>query len=174
MANEVHETEEMKGAAMGFVEEVWNGRHYELIEQKIDEGYAGHWFAVGEDGPVDRDGLREFVTAVHRGFPDFHMDVEFVLAEGDMVAVGYTSGGTHQGEFMGIPPTGEYGEATGVFVNRFEEGRVVESWASWDALGLFQDVGVIPEAFGLTNLLGTGLSMARRNVTERARKRRAR
>jgi steroid delta-isomerase-like uncharacterized protein len=84
----------------------------------------------------------------HNAFPDdFFWRVEEQLAEGDKVTTRYTMGGTHQGEFFGVPATGRRGEVSGVNIDRFDEsGKVVEEWASYDALGIMRQLGAIPEA----------------------------
>lgn len=154
-----------------FVEEVWNGRDLSLIDEMVAPEYVGHWFDVeAESTTVDREGLREFVAGVHEGFSDFRMDVEFVIEQDDMVAVGFTSGGTHDGEFMGIPATGKQGSSPGIFVNRFEDGKIVEAWAVWDALGVLQQVGVVPKTFTLASFLETGARLAKQDVLKMAKR----
>jgi len=156
--------EQLKGYEQRFIEEAWNGGNYDIIEETISEEYVGHWFDL-EEGDVDRDGLEAFIRAVRDGFSDFHMDVEFMLAEDDMITVGFTVSGTHDGEFMGIPATDESGTSPGIFVHRFDEdGKVAEAWAVWDALGQMQQLGVVPETFTLASFLETGANLAKQDV----------
>jgi predicted ester cyclase len=85
---------------------------------------------------------------VFDGFPDYEMRIEFVLADDDLVTVGFTGHGTHEGEFMGIPPgetPASIRPTPGHMTMRIEDGRVVEGWSTWDALGLLQELGVVPE-----------------------------
>jgi len=157
-------TEELKEYERRFIDEAWNRGEYGVIEETVSEDYVGHWFDMEEDD-VDRDGLEAFIRAVREGFPDFHMDVEFMLAEDDMIAVGFTVEGTHDGEFMGIPATGKSGTSPGIFVHRFDDdGLVVEAWAVWDALGQMQQLGVVPESFTLASFLETGANLAKQDV----------
>ena len=82
-----------------------------------------------------------------QAFPDFFWRVEDQLAEGDKVTTRYTLGGTHQGEFFGIPATGKRVEVSGINIDRFDEsGKAVEEWASYDLLGAMQQIGAIPES----------------------------
>jgi predicted ester cyclase len=67
-----------------------------------------------------------------------------MIAEGNKVVWRYTVRGTHQGEFMGIAPTGKSITLTGILVSRFADDKVVEDWNNYDALGLMQQLGVIP------------------------------
>ncbi len=66
------------------------------------------------------------------------------MAEADMVAGHMTVRGTHQGEFMGIPPTNREARWTETHIGRLENGKFVEHWADIDQLGMMQQLGVIP------------------------------
>jgi predicted ester cyclase len=68
-----------------------------------------------------------------------------MITEGDKVAVRGTISGTHQGDLMGIPPTGRQVTVTLIDVNRIEDGKLVERWGVSDMLGMMQQLGVIPE-----------------------------
>lgn len=81
-----------------------------------------------------------FVSA----FPDMHLTVEDQIAEGDRVVTRWTMHGTHQGELMGIPPTGKAVTISGTSIDRLAGGKVAEHWAEFDLLGLMQQLGVIP------------------------------
>jgi len=70
------------------------------------------------------------------------------LAEGDLVASRWTGRGTHQGELMGIPPTGKQVTVSGITISRVKNGKVVEEWSNWDTLGMLQQLGVVPEMAG--------------------------
>ncbi len=65
-----------------------------------------------------------------------------------MVATRWTSSATHQGELMGIPPTGNQTGVSGIIISRVSEGKLVEDWNIWDTLGLMRQLGVVPEPGG--------------------------
>jgi predicted ester cyclase len=67
-----------------------------------------------------------------------------LIAEGDKVAGRWTARGTHKGDLFGIPPTGKQGTVTGIDIYHFAGGKIEENWSNWDALGLMQQLGVIP------------------------------
>ena len=77
-------------------------------------------------------------------FPDVHFTIEDLFAAGDKVVSRWTARGTHKGELMGIPATGKQVEVTGMDIDQVSGGKIVGSWNSWDALGLMQQLGVVP------------------------------
>ena len=84
--------------------------------------------------------LSMYLTAI----PELHITLEDVIAEGDRVVTRQTYRGTHQGNLMGIPPTGKQVTLTGMAITRVASGKVVEQWANNDDLGLLQQLGVVP------------------------------
>jgi predicted ester cyclase len=71
--------------------------------------------------------------------------IEDQIADGEFVATRYTAHGRHDAEFMGVRATGEDVTVTGICVSRFRDGKVVEEWDIWDALGVLRQVGALPE-----------------------------
>lgn len=90
------------------------------------------------------EGLRQFVSMFHTAFPDLSVTVEDEIAEGDKVVTRWTGRGTHRGELMGIPPSGNRVEVTGITIHRIEGGKIAEEWEMPDNLGLMQQIGAIP------------------------------
>ncbi len=110
------------------------------IDQFIADDYVDH----SRPGPGGPAGVRQFYTMMHAAFPDISVTIEDAIAEGDKVAVRFTVRGTHQGELMGIPASGRSVTLTGIDINRFANGRLVERWANQDDLGFMQQLGVLP------------------------------
>jgi predicted ester cyclase len=72
-----------------------------------------------------------------------------MVAEGDMVVMRFRGSGTHEGETEAFgPPTGKRMEITGITIKRLSDGKIVEAWTNFDALGMMQQLGMIPEAAG--------------------------
>ena len=84
----------------------------------------------------------EHVKMIHRGVSDFMISLVEPSAEGDMVTSRYVMSGTHQGEFLGIPPTGKKFKGSGILIFRFKNGKVVELWEEFDGVGLFEQLGM--------------------------------
>ena len=90
------------------------------------------------------EAYKQFLSMYMTAFPDLHFTIEDMIAEGDTVVARFTTHGTHQGNFMGIPPTGKQVSGTGMFIDRIVNGKGVEQWFHTDDLGLLQQLGVIP------------------------------
>ena len=77
-------------------------------------------------------------------FPDLHLTVEDMIAEGDMVVSRLKARGTHRGDLMGIAPTGKQATVDAIDITRVAGGQLVERWGIIDMLGMMQQIGVIP------------------------------
>lgn len=88
-------------------------------------------------------GFIDFFTGFRSAFPDLHVEVEHLVADEESVAFAYTVTGTHQRDFLGVPPTGRPIKARGMQISRFENGKTVERWGSSDVLGIMQQIGAI-------------------------------
>jgi steroid delta-isomerase-like uncharacterized protein len=97
--------------------------------------------------PIDATGaelLKQVWAMLFRVYPDIHLTVEDVIAEGDKVVARNTVTGTHQGEFMGVGPTGKSVTYNEIFIFRFADGRVVETWGVVDVYAQMKQIGVLP------------------------------
>lgn len=90
------------------------------------------------------EAYKQFLSMYITAFPDLHFTIEDMIAEGDFVVVRQTTRGTHQGNLMGIPPTGKQVSGTGIFITHIVNGKAVEQWINGDDLGLLQQLGVVP------------------------------
>jgi steroid delta-isomerase-like uncharacterized protein len=125
--------ERNKALARRIVDEMWNTQNLNVV----DEVYAPH---------MGHEGTKGFVASVLAAIPDLRITIQDQVAEGDRVATRYVMEGTHQGELMGIGPTGKRFSVMGIEVHRFEDGKVVELWNLVDWLEALQQLGVIPRA----------------------------
>jgi steroid delta-isomerase-like uncharacterized protein len=92
--------------------------------------------------PISREEAIEKGKALHRAFPDMSFSVKELMAIGDKVISRYTLRGTQQGEFAGIPATGNKVEISGIMISRIENGKIVEEKEEWDMLGFMQQLGM--------------------------------
>jgi serine phosphatase RsbU (regulator of sigma subunit) len=129
--------EENKASFRRYLEEAWNQSNLEVVDEIFDR-YLSHQpnGSVLERGPED---VRRFVGEFRSAFPDLRLIIGEQIAEGDKVVSRGTIRGTHLREFRGMAPTGKEMEIPGMAVFRFsEEGKVVESWDSYDQLSLMR------------------------------------
>ncbi len=113
-----------------------------------DELFAPDFTLRHLDAPepeLDREGWKELSRPFISGFSDRRVAVDGLLSEGDEVAARLTFSGRHTGHFFGIPPTDSRVEFTGMVWFRIADGRIVEHWGEFDALGLMRQLGVAPK-----------------------------
>jgi steroid delta-isomerase-like uncharacterized protein len=123
-------------------EEVVSRGDMALADDLLATDYVLHF--PGAPAPVDREGHKGLVMMFRTGFPDWVETVDDIIAEGDRVVIRVTGRGTHDGEFQGVPPTGKSVTATGIGIGRIANEQIAEAWAAYDALGLMQQLGVVP------------------------------
>lgn len=116
-----------------------NEGNLQLLHDLVAPDSVDHDPAPGQaPGP---EGYVHFFSMMRTAFPDFHLDVEQLVADEDNVAFAYTATGTHQGEFMGVAPTGKSIKIRGMQISKFNEGKMVERWGSSDELGILKQIG---------------------------------
>jgi steroid delta-isomerase-like uncharacterized protein len=129
-----------KAIVQRMIDEVLNQQNLSVIDELFAADYLMHdpaW-PMEVKGP---EGFKQWAGAMMEPyFSDSHITIEDIIAEGDKVAVHWTWTGTHTGEFMGIPPTGRQIAITGISIHRFANGKFVESWVSYDMLGMMQQL----------------------------------
>ena len=125
-------------------DEIWNQGLLDVADEIFAPDAILH---IGTDDMQGPEGFKQYVAGYRAAFPDIHWTVEDQVAEGDIVVTRLTGTGTHQGELMGIPATGLPVTATAIATVRIAGGKIQESWSSWDALGLMQQIGVMPPTY---------------------------
>ena len=135
---------ENKKIARRVFDEVWSQGKLDLADEILTPDFVGRPGGMGEPfkGPA---GAKEFIGRLREAFPDITFVVEEMIAEDDLVATRWTATGTHDSEFMGLEPTGRQATIGGMTIQRFKDGRIVEGWTEQDALGLFRQLGALPE-----------------------------
>jgi steroid delta-isomerase-like uncharacterized protein len=134
-------TEDNKAIVRRLIEEGLNQRNLAIF----DELYASDFvYQLGSTTIQGREPYKQFISMSFAAFPDLRFTIEDQVAESDEVVTRWTLRGTHQGPFQDIPPTGKHVMVTGIGINRFANGKIVENWTNMDALGLRQQLGVVP------------------------------
>jgi predicted ester cyclase len=122
--------------------EIWCNRRYELIDELISDHFVDHIEAQGLEG-TGRSRYLASAHLVHGAFSDYHEEAEFIVTERDL-AVSYARiSGTHDGDLMGLPPTGRKVDYNSIGILRFADGQVVERWGIGDAMRQMQQLGLL-------------------------------
>jgi steroid delta-isomerase-like uncharacterized protein len=135
-------SEENKAVARRIIEEVWNKKNLDAIDELIAADCVNHTLPPGL--PSGRKGVKAFIGIYLNAFPDVKFTIEDMIAKGDKVAIRWSATGTHTGELMGIPATGKQITVTGLDIGRYSGGKGVEFWGEFDQMGMMQQLGVIP------------------------------
>ena len=113
-------------------------------------GYFEETMSKGNMAYVDKIADGEMAESLKRGaanlrsaFGEVHDEVQDQMADGEKVVTRFAGGGVHKGVFMGIPPTGKSVSWTGISIDRFEAGKIVERWTQIDTLGVLQQIGTV-------------------------------
>ena len=140
-------TPESGAESIGIVREynrtVFNNKEYDKIGELQHEEYVQHGPIPGMEVEGNAESL-ETMRMFHNAFPDLEGTEEFAFTDGEYVCTFYTYRGTHEGEFMGLEPTDESVETTGIVINRIEDGKIAEAWVVADFLSVLQQVGAMP------------------------------
>jgi steroid delta-isomerase-like uncharacterized protein len=132
-------------AVRGFFETTVTG-DLDALDAVVDPEYVLHDPASPEE-VRGVDGAKAMIDEYRTAF-GVRVTVEHQVAEGDYVATRYTMRGRHDREFMGVPPTGREVTVSGMCLSRCRDGKVVEEWEVWDALGLARQIGAAGEPTG--------------------------
>jgi steroid delta-isomerase-like uncharacterized protein len=143
MSEQQPEAERNKAVVRRFIEEVQNQKDWAAYDELNAPDFVN--LSAPPGVPTDREGGKMFLTAFANAFPDSHIAVDDMIAEGDRVATKKTMTGTHTGEFNGIPPTGKRVAIQYVDILRLRDGEIIEHWLSMDQLSFMQQLGVIAQ-----------------------------
>lgn len=124
-----------------FYEQVVNQGKVEEIDEVFSADFVEHEPFPGLE--ANREGAKQFFAMMHTAFPDLEFDVDFYMSDGSKVAAYVTIRGTHQGEFMGIEPTGRKINVRVIDIMRIEDGKFVEHWGVTDGLAMMEQLGVM-------------------------------
>ena len=123
-----------------------NAHDEALLSQTVDDVFAPDAL-IATPLPMKVKGaktIKEVFAILHRAFPDLHVNVEDMIAEGDKVVSRHTVTGTHcGGEYLGLPPTGKSVTYDEIFVLRFDGGRIAQTWGVVDVLTQMKQLGAI-------------------------------
>jgi steroid delta-isomerase-like uncharacterized protein len=124
------------------VEEAWLKGNMEVADEVYAADVVLHSPLAGETTGIDA--VKGVIRAARAAFPDFRIEIEHLIAEGDMVVNHTSTTGTHEGEYAGIPPSGKPFKAEGISIARVADGKVAEIWGLTNLIELLRGVGTTP------------------------------
>lgn len=159
-------TTDYETASRRLLEEGFNNGNLALADEFIAPDADNHDPAT----PPELRGLRgpevykRTVNMYRAAFPDVRMVVDDAITADDKVVLRWHSEGTHRGELAGLAPTGARVSVTGISIDQWRDGKVVEAWVEWDNLGLARQLGAAPPEGSMGEKLGMAMQklMARR------------
>ncbi len=135
-------SEQNKTTVRRFIEEAWNKGNLGILGEVYTADYA--YYGPGGLEIKGAEDFKQMVEAFRSALPDLHCTIEDQLAEGDKVATRWSLRGTHEGELMGVAPTGNEVMMSGTVIHRFEGGKIAEARDMWDSLNFMQQLGAVP------------------------------
>ena len=125
---------------------LWGDNALHQSDEYLAAGYVNHQMPDAAGGTSDKslEEWKALVAEFHSGFSDVKMEVMLQVAEGDYVCSRWRITGKQTGEFRGLEePTGKTSTWTGVHTDRYEGGKLVESWVDWDKYGFLEGLGLV-------------------------------
>lgn len=123
-------------------DEVVENGEMAVVDEVTSDDYVLH--TPGAPQPIrGPEGLKQYKRVLRAAFPDLSVTIEDRIVGEDAVVDRYTLRGTHEGEFEGVPPTGNEIELRGINIHYLEDGRLVENVAEFDDLDLMHQLGVV-------------------------------
>lgn len=123
-----------------FIDEVINNGDFSVLDQLVQPNYVYRSPDQQLDGTEALEGL---LAAYREAFPDMSVRIDDLVNGGDKVVISVTLTGTHEGDLMGIAPTGRPVNISGMILSRFQDGKIVEEYEILDMLAMFQQLGVV-------------------------------
>jgi steroid delta-isomerase-like uncharacterized protein len=133
--------EENKAISRRGIEEGFNKGNLAALDQIYAANHVNHDAPPGL--PNNLEGLKQFIGMYRAAFPDLNTKIDHQIAEGDKVVTHWTATGTNKGSLMGMPATNTNATITGITIERIAGGKIVETWNTYDQVGMMQQLGVI-------------------------------
>jgi predicted ester cyclase len=132
-----------KQLVVDFIQELFTKGDLDAVDRYLDPGFVNH-DAPFPGAPPGPEGMRQAAALFKQATPDWHSDVEQMIAEDDIVVERFTARGTHTGVLMGVEPTGRPLVLSGINIFRVDGDRIVERWGRLDDVGLLRQLGLVP------------------------------
>ncbi len=144
-------SETNKAAIRRCWEEAWNKNNVTVLEELYSPDNMHHFGAT--PNPLGPNQIAAMIKVWRTAIPDYHCHIEELVAEGDLVVMRLRFTGTHSAAPLAISgrtavPQNRTFEECEIVMFRFRDGRIVESWATWDRLSFLEQLGAIDKVGG--------------------------
>lgn len=129
-----------KELARHFMEEAWGKGNQDVVDELLADNFVLH--NPPQDVDPTKDGYKQWIGMIGAVYSVVESRIEDMIAEGDKVATRWTYISTQTSEYMGIPPSDNQITVTGISIDRFENGKIVEEWIEMDELGMLMQMGM--------------------------------
>lgn len=125
--------------------EMWSSNKADRSEEVFGENYVNHQEPDIRGGVsnINLKGWKDLVNGFHKSFSNAQLEVLSQIAEGELVATRWAITATQTGDYLGHAPTNKTVTWTGVEIDRFEDGKIAESWVDWDKYRFFDELGLV-------------------------------
>jgi steroid delta-isomerase-like uncharacterized protein len=137
-------SEQNKALTKRAIEEGWNQGKLQVFDELVAANCVFNNPTLPGGKITGPEAYKQVAQMYRTAFPDFRLTINDQIADADKVVTRWTVTGTHKGAMMGIAPTGKRATATGITIDRFQSGKLVEQWHNGDDLGMLQQLGVVP------------------------------
>jgi predicted ester cyclase len=132
---------DLKQTSRRMMEEAFGKGNFKVFDELCSADYRSHDPVTGD---TDLGGAKQNCQMYKTAFPDLQPIILSAYTDGEVCVTRWRMTGTHQKELMGLEPMGARCTVEGIAVDRFQGGKIVETWSQWDALGLMRQLGVAP------------------------------
>jgi steroid delta-isomerase-like uncharacterized protein len=144
MTTQTNELTSNKRLVVAFIQELFTGGDLTAVPRYLDPDFVNH-DPPFPGAPAGAEGMRLAAEMFRRALPDWHSELDQMVAEADIVVERFTASGTHTGgELMGVPANGRGIVLAGINIFRIDGDRIVERWGRLDELGLLRQLGLVP------------------------------
>ncbi len=123
-----------------YFETVYNTRDLDAVDQFLGPGFV----SAGPGASMDLATHRQALAMSLAAMPDLHLTIEEQVAEPGTVVTRWSARATHLGPLFGMPPTGRVVTASAIHIHHVDDGRIVDQWEQFDALGMLRQLGALP------------------------------
>ena len=134
-------SESNKQLVRRLIEQVVNAGNLNVTDELLTPDYVYREPTVGEKR--GREAYKQLITMYRTAFPDVRFTIDQQIAEGDLVVTRWSGRGTHRGELFGAAPTHKQVTVQGVLISRISNGKIVEEFECYDALGMLKQIGTV-------------------------------